>query len=302
MRRGRITHSSSLGYEVYLESGEVIRAKRRKGRDTRDGLPMIGDLVEIDDSDQIVRFLPRTSVMERPRVANIDQVAVTISAKQPDFSSFLLDKYLTAAISSNIPAFIIVTKWDLLNPQEQATCRTRLAWYEKLGYRVFTMGRECEEELPALVEKVEGKISAFMGQTGVGKSSLSNEIDPEFKRPVGRFDEQMGRGMHQTKEVILIPFAHGFLADTPGFSDFRLTLDQSELAHDFPGFFNLAYACRFRDCLHRNEPGCAVSEAVANGLICPDSYQNYLKLLSEANAPRGWEKRSSHSSRPGKEK
>ncbi len=297
MRRGRITHSSSLGYEVYLDDGSVIRAKRRKGRDVKDGLPMIGDIVIVDDQDQIDSFLPRTRVLARPRVANLDQVAVTVAARQPDLSTFLLDKYLTATSAAEAPAFIIVTKWDLLDEAGRQSCDRRLRAYEKLGYSVYRVGRGIEGDLPALREKVQGKVTAFMGQTGVGKSSLANLIDPTFNRPIGRFDESMGRGVHQTKEVVLFPFAGGFLADTPGFSDFRLALTKEALAENFPGYADYAPQCRFKGCLHNGILGCAIERAIAAGELAQESHQNYLKLMGELAEESSRERRSSHSSR-----
>ena len=297
MRRGRITGSSSLGYQVYLDDGSIVRGMRRKGRDVKDGLPMIGDVVLLDDQDQIVSFLPRTSVLDRPRVANLDQAAVTISAKQPDLSTFLLDKYLSACIGAEIPSFIVVTKWDLLTAEERNSYDHRLDWYRALGYSLYRIGLGETEDLEALRSKVEWKVTAFMGQTGVGKSSLANAIDPSFNRPIGRFDSTMGRGTHQTKEVVLFPFAGGFLADTPGFSDFRLSLKPEQLSEDFPGFGDFYSLCRFKGCLHNHIVGCAVEKAVKEGKLSEDSYQNYLKLLQDAMGQSRKEKKSSHSSR-----
>lgn len=301
-RIGKILLSSSLGYTVHLNDGTEVLAKRRKGRDIKDGTPMIGDDVELDEMGQIQRFLPRKSVLTRPRMANLDQAAVLISAKQPDFSSFLLDKYLTQATQSQVPAFIVVTKCDLLKtPAEQAGLDKALAWYRALGYSVFESRSGEFKDKEALLSKLRGKVTAFMGQTGVGKSTLSNALDPNWKRAIGRFDDTMGRGKHQTKEVALIPFLGGYIADTPGFSDFRLDLSEADLAEDFPGYLEISRKCRFKGCLHDNVKGCAVIAGVSDGTLSPDSYQNYLKLLGEAKAEKGREKKSSHMSY-GKEK
>lgn len=297
MRKGKIISSSSLGYGVCLEDGSVIQAKRRKGKDIKDGLPMIGDDVILDSSDQVERYLPRRTVLERPRVANLEVAAVVIAARQPDFSDFLLDKYLSACAFSSVPALIVVTKWDLADKAWREKLSQRLSWYEKLGYTVCRIGAGEDSDLDLLRSKIRGKTTAFIGQTGVGKSSLANRLDPSFNRPVGRYDQTMGRGTHQTKEVVIFPFLDGFLADTPGFSDFRLSLNPENLAVDFPGFGDLYDQCRFKGCLHNHIKDCAVEKAVAEGRLSPDSYQNYLKLLDEAAENSRKEKKSSHSSR-----
>lgn len=287
MRTGTLIRSSSLGYDVALDSGETIQAKRRRRGDIREGLPVIGDRVEVDEQGMVARILPRRKLLERPRVANLDQVAVTVSAAQPKLSLFLLDKYLTACLYADIPSFIIITKWDLLSPEEEKACWEALEPYSRLGYRVFITRGEDDDDIASLREMMAGKISAFMGQTGVGKSSLANLIDPSFDRPIGRYVPSKGRGVHQTKEVVLFRFAGGFLADTPGFSDFQLTLDREELAVDFPGYGDYWGKCRFRGCLHNGIVGCAVEEAVARGELSAVSHENYLKLFSEC-PDAGW--------------
>ena len=288
MRIGTLVRSSSLGYDVALDDGEDIRAQRRRRGDIREGLPVIGDRVEIDDQGLISRILPRTRLLTRPRIANLDQVAVTVSAREPHLSLFLLDKYLTACSHAEIPALIIVSKWDLLSPEEIPATDISLRPYESLGYRVYRTGGRDDPELERIRALMAGKISAFMGQTGVGKSSLANLIDPLFDRPIGRFDSSMGRGIHQTKEVVLFRFAGGFLADTPGFSDFQLNLTRGQLAIDFPGYSDYQGECQFRGCLHNGIRGCAIEKAVKEGKLSPASYENYLKLFQEC-PPDSWE-------------
>lgn len=288
--------SSSLGFTIQCEDGKLLVCQRRKSDEHLNGTPIIGDIVTIDDSNQVCGFLPRKNLMLRPRIANVDQAGVIISCKEPSFQSFLLDKYLTATLESNVPAFIIITKWDLLKEAEIKTLNERLEAYEKLGYTIYRIGKNHLEDIELLKEKLSHKVSFFMGQTGVGKSTLMNLLDPQFERKIGDYEAKFGRGQHKTKEVALFKFLDGFLADTPGFSDFQLTLPKEELAIAFPGYQNFYLSCKFKGCLHNGIKGCAVEKAVEEGLLSKDSYGNYLTLLSEANTPLGFEKKSSHDS------
>ena len=120
-----------------------------------------------------------------------------------------------------------------------------------------------------------------MGQSGVGKSSLLNAIDPNFTREIGEYSEALGRGKHKTKEVVLLPYLNGYIADTPGFSSLELNLSKLEIAHYFPGFKDLYLSCFYSNCLHLNEKECKVTEAVKEGNIPSIAYESYIKLLSE---------------------
>jgi len=280
--RGKILQSSSLGFIVKLDNGEIIVAKTRKGREyTHGDYFIIGDNVLLDSSNQIKELIPRNNLMQRPRIANIDQAGIIISAKEPDFKSYLLDKFLTAAFHSNIPAFIIISKMDLLSNEERNNIIKRLDWYRKLDYKIYLIGKEIEDDTLSLKELLSNKTSFVMGQTGVGKSSLINKLDSKFTRSIGNYNKNYGRGQHKTKEVILLPFLDGYIADTPGFSGFDLNLTKKELALEFPGYQNYAHQCKFLDCLHNSIKGCAIEQAVENNELSRDSYNNYLKLLFE---------------------
>lgn len=231
--------------------------------------------------------------MMRPRVANIDMAGVIVSAKEPSFSTFLLDKYLTSCSQGNVPSFIIISKWDIASNDEKSKINILLKYYEKLGYSIFKTSKNNPDEDEKIRKKVKGKVSIFMGQTGVGKSSLINRLDQNFNRAIGN-EVVLGRGEHKTKEVAFLPFLGGYLGDTPGFSDFSLTLSKDQLALDFPGFFDYSQECKFKGCLHNNIKGCAVQQAVNDGNLSLDSYNNYLKLLEEASSDNGFEKKSSH--------
>lgn len=290
---GKVLLSTSLGYRVHLTDGSEILASRRKNLDIKKGSIIIGDMVELDDDGLIADILPRTNMLTRPRVTNLDQAGVIISAMEPSFSSFLLDKYLSSCCEGNVPAFIIVSKWDLTSQKDKDLIDSILKYYERLGYSIYRTSKENKGEDDRLKEKLVGKVSIFMGQTGVGKSSLINRLDSNFKREIGE-EVVQGRGMHKTKEVAFLPFLGGYLGDTPGFSDFSLTLTKEQLALDFPGFFEHAQNCKFKGCLHNSIKGCAVKEAVNDDVLSRESYSNYLRLLDEATEDKGFEKKSSH--------
>lgn len=292
-RKGRILRSTSQGYLVHLEDGSSQVAMRRKNLDVKKGLIWIGDEVTLDGQGQIADILPRKNFLSRPRACNLDMAGVIVSAKEPSFSSFLLDKYLTSCAIGSVPSYVILSKCDLLSEEELSSLRARMCLYEKIGYSVFFTGIDRPKEDRKIEAKIAGKVSVFMGQTGVGKSSLINRLDASFHRPIGAAVIQ-GRGAHQTKEVAFLPFLGGYLGDTPGFSDFSLSSTKGELSEDFPGFAQYSKGCRFKGCYHDGIKGCAVEEAVKEGSLSLDSYRNYRRLLSEAEEERGYERRSTH--------
>lgn len=290
---GKVLLSTSLGFQVHFASGREVIAPRRKNLDVKKGNIIIGDEVILDEDNQIKDILPRKNSLDRPRVVNLDMAGVLVSAKKPDFTFFLLDKYLTACLKGNVPSFIVVSKWDLASPSEKAKITKALKFYEDLGYSTYKVGLDTPIEDEKIRQKVKGKISILMGQTGVGKSSLINRLDKDFKRPVGN-EVILGRGEHKTKEVAFLPFLGGYLGDTPGFSDFLLDLTKEELALDFPGYFDYAQECKFKGCLHNGIKGCKVEEAVKAKKLSEESYSNYLRLLKETSQDKGFEKKSTH--------
>lgn len=292
---GKILRSTSEGYQIFVEGRGIVTANRRKGKEPLHGIPLIGDIAILDDDGLVKDIEPRHGLLTRPRVANVDQAGVLVSALNPPFSSFLLDKYLTGCHHMSVPAFIVITKWDLLDGEGVKRLTMRLEWYRKLGYKVFEAGLDPNWKYQPSRDMFRGKTTILMGQTGVGKSTLANRLEPEFKQKIGTVDEGMGRGRHQTKEVVLYPFASGFLGDTPGFSDFELDIPKPDLAVEFPGFDGFAYSCKFKGCLHNGIKGCAVAKAVKDGKLSQDSYDNYLRLLAMSDDKKGYEKKTTHS-------
>ncbi|MDD6302084.1 MAG: ribosome small subunit-dependent GTPase A [Bacillales bacterium] len=276
---GRIISTVGGVYKVLLEDGRIFDCTPRGiFRHHKKNL-LVGDFVSISIEDkQINEIKERNNSLIRPRIANLDYGIIVISLKNPDFSSYLLDKFLTLLNMSNVTPLIVLTKVDLL--EERGLELTIKNNYEKIGIKTIVYSKRTLEGLEDIKETIKGKVIAFMGQTGVGKSSLINQIDPDFVRAIGEYSIGQGRGKHQTKEVIILPYENGLIADTPGFSSLELPLFKEELATYFPGFSSLG-ECKFNNCLHITESGCKVKEALIQNKLVKENYDNYVALSKE---------------------
>lgn len=238
---------------------------------------VVGDFVEVDlNKMTICDIYPRTNELIRPRIANIDLALVIVSLKDPDFASLLLDKFLAMLHYCNIPPFIIFTKSDLVEDKNRILGIQKQ--YEQIGIPSIVFSKRTLEGLEEIKKVVMNKTIALMGQTGVGKSSLINQIDQDFDRQIGEYSISLGRGKHQTKEVILLQYELGYLADTPGFSSLELECFKEEFAIHFPGFEKLLDGCKFNNCLHISEKECGIKKAVENHEYPSENYSNYLYI------------------------
>ena len=245
----------------------------------------VGDDVEFDEGNRTINEIkPRKNSLIRPRCSNIDQLIITMSVVEPDLQYELLYKFLTYANMNDIPAKVIFTKVDLLKNHEELDELTKEL--ELLGYSIHQIGKDDQKGLDEIKESLKGKISIIMGQTGVGKSSLINLIDPKYERLIGEYSEALGRGKHQTKEVLLLPFENGYIGDTPGFSSLELNLTKEDLRKFFPGYYEFYTECFFSDCLHQNEKECRVKQEIEKGKLSKIAYEIYLKLLENATISR----------------
>lgn len=293
-----VLSSSSKGYQLYEEvSKEISFHPHRKKISFKDEKILIGDRIYLDEQGFISKVKERVNLLKRPRLANVDSVFVLVSCVQPDFSSYLLDKFLSLIHFSAIQASIVLTKFDLVKDEcERLKLKNRLEEYKKIGYRVYFVNTHDATafDFPTLIRDIQQKTVAFVGQTGVGKSSLLNSIDANFTRKVDSLYVISGRGRHTTKEVVLLPYEHGFLFDTPGFSALELTeMKRKDLSVHFPGYEKYIGQCFFTDCLHEeNSKGCKVIEDLGKGLS-EDSYLNYLKILEEVKENEKWKKKLS---------
>lgn len=228
-------------------------------------------------------MLPRTNSLVRPPIANIDQAIVATAVKEPDFSSNLLDRQLLALEVAGIEPVIYFTKTDLLSEDELAQFKTIAAGYRQVGYEVVLPASAFStDSLTAIKALLAGKENVIMGQTGAGKSTLLNHITPQLELETGEISAALHRGKHTTRKVALLKVGDGLVADTPGFSSYDpIELDARELGQYFPEFKRASIHCRFRGCVHVNEPDCEVKREVETGEIMQFRYDNYLQIYTE---------------------
>ncbi len=296
---GVVLAREGSSYLVATPAG-TVRAILR-GRMKRD-MPrvVVGDRVQLDPEAEgqthgIVAVEPRHSLLERrdplgrgerPIVANVDLVLVVSATANPEPLPHLIDRLLVIAEVNELPAAVVLNKTDLA---PAAALATR---FENAGYTVFLTSVETGEGLDRLRAQLAGRASVITGPSGAGKSRLVNAIQPGFDLRVGAVSERVGRGRQTTVSAVMVPLdAGGFLVDTPGFSEVGIWgVPPRELARCFPDLVPWLDRCRFPDCLHRGEPGCAVQAAVEEGRIAEGRYGSYLQLLLELeSAPREWE-------------
>ena len=239
----------------------------------------VGDNVSFDENELVINeILERKNELIRPRSANVDLLLITMSVVEPELSPELLYKFLTYANMNGVEAKVLFTKLDLL--KDKSELNKLISDLNKLDIEVFTVSKDDESAIYKLKEVLKDKTTIVMGQTGVGKSSFINLLDEKFDRKIGSFSVALGRGKHQTKEVLLLPFNGGFVGDTPGFSSLDLELFKEDLAQFFPGYQKYYTKCYFSNCLHQNEKQCKIKEEIISGNLSKEAYEIYLKLLS----------------------
>lgn len=280
MNKGRIISIVSNQVKVKLETNEVVDAIIM-GKVRLDKAPIVGDIVlveQVEDRIGIQEICPRVNQLQRPLLANIDQVFVLMSTRKPDFSSLLADRMLAQVMLTNIHPIIVFTKMDKIEDPNDPIYNY-IEDYKKSGYDVILVDKE--NDLSPLVSLLKDKISVLSGNSGVGKSTLLNRLDPSLQIRTQEVSKALNRGKHTTTQSTLHPVAGGYLADTPGFSTISFEqVSKQELSQsilDFQSHLN----CKFRDCLHQSEPGCEVKLGVSNNEISTIRYENYLKILQE---------------------
>ncbi|SEM74946.1 ribosome biogenesis GTPase [Terribacillus saccharophilus] len=286
MPSGKIMKALSGFYYVLTEDGETYQCRGRGVFRKQKITPLVGDQVEFEAETKQEGYVldvgPRKNELVRPPIANIDQAIIVTSAAQPDFSTALLDRFLVLVESKAIEPVIFITKMDMLSANQLARIEAFKKDYQQIGYSVEMLSSKEETNLEQVQLHMKDKISVIAGQSGVGKSSMLNAIDPRLDLETNEISESLGRGRHTTRHVELIPIGGGLVADTPGFSSLEFTeLEAEELPSCFPEFREREDDCKFRGCMHHKEPKCAVKDAVESGEIPEYRYTHYLQFLEE---------------------
>lgn len=288
-KTGRILRAISGFYEVHTDAGIVTC--RGRGALRRSGSPLTGDMVEITvehGKGMIEKILPRRNCFVRPAVANIDALVVFASNVNPVTEPFLIDRVAAIAGDQEVPVILCVNKCDM----DPAADLRRI--YENAGFPVIRASAQTGEGVEQLRQLLRGKLTAFTGNSGVGKSSMLNCLAPELALPTGEVSEKLGRGRHTTRHVELYRLEEDtYVADTPGFSSFDTdqmeVLLKENLQYAFSDFAPFLGNCRFPDCSHRAEPNCCVRAAAEDGRIEPSRYASYLRLYEKSAQIKEWE-------------
>lgn len=289
---GIIMKALSGFYYVDPGDGSLIACRARGKFRHKNITPLVGDRVEITRLDEgtgmVDEILPRKNEFVRPAVANIDQLVMIVAKATPVTDPFLIDRMTSLAEGKNCESIICINKCDLERADELYEI------YAACGFTTVRVSAETGEGIELLRAHIAGKVSAFTGNSGVGKSSILNALEPDFSLSVGQVSEKLGRGRHTTRHVELFRLKNGaVVADTPGFSSFDT--DQTEirkkdmLAHTFREFRPYLEQCRFVGCSHVKEKGCAVRDAVKQGVIPASRHASYVRLYDQAKVYKEWE-------------
>lgn len=273
-KTGKIIKLISNDYSVLFEN-QVYVCKSRGNFRYQGFKPLVGDNVEFDSDNKIImNILKRKNELVRPPVANIDQ-ALIVTNVYPSFSSNLLDKLINIIEFNNIEPIICFTKLDLVDDAIKKEIDEVISYYKKIGYRVF-INTEVEE----LKSIFKDKITVFTGQTGAGKSTLINKLNPNLNLKTDEISKALGRGKHTTRHVELINVLGGFIADTPGFSDVSfIGMSREDIRDNFIEFNSYRDKCKYKDCMHDKENECEIKNRVNSNDILKSRYENYIKFI-----------------------
>lgn len=309
--KGTIIKSTGSWYWLKNEQGEVVQA-RIKGKFRIDGKKLtnpvaVGDLVEFgiekneDGHGMIKKIFPRQNYIIRQSphkrlhlhllAANIDQAILFVTIKNPNLKQGFIDRFLLMTAPFDIPTYIVVNKADVYDAEDLEIFEHLKSIYEKIGYHVILISALNGTNIKTLETVLKDKISLVSGHSGVGKSTLINALQPQLDLRTQDISDYSGKGQHTTTfaEMHDLTFG-GSIIDTPGIKSLAFNhLTEEDIAHNFLEFFETSKDCRFNDCLHINEPHCAVKKGVENGTISPLRYDNYLQLIEEIRNQNYWE-------------
>lgn len=280
-----------IGGFYYVEAADRIYECKARGIFRKDGItPLAGDHVKItvrtDDENTIEEILPRTSVLARPPVANADRLIVIASVDSPKTSTLIIDKMTVTAKLKEIETAIVITKTDLGDASDLIDI------YKKSGFTTFYFSSKDGGQINEIKEYLKGHISVLAGNSGVGKSTLLNYIDPAIKQETDEISMKLGRGKHTTRTSELFKTSGGYIVDTPGFTSLDFQKDaeifSDDLQYCFKEFLPKISKCKFSSCTHLQDKGCAIVDAVEKGIICQSRYQSYVSIYNEIKDLRIW--------------
>lgn len=282
-----------IGGFYYVESADIVyECKARGSFRNQKVTPLVGDNVEFSVNENaentIDAICPRKNELVRPPLANLDTLFIVSSVTDPKINTLIIDKLTAIAEHKNIEPVIVITKTDL-----DPSYTKYKEIYEKSGFTVIACNNITGEGCDTVKSMLNGKISAFTGNTGVGKSSILNALFPHLELPTGETSKKLGRGRHTTRHCELFKVEGGYIADTPGFSSLDFERCEKILKDDLPycfrDFRDYLGECKFNSCSHINDKGCAVVQAVKNGIICDSRHNSYISMYNDVKDIKEWE-------------
>lgn len=286
--KGRITKLVSGVYTVYSEETNQYYDLKPLGIFRhREIQPKVGDRVEFVDTS-IVSVEKRINSLIRPAICNIEQAFVVTSIKEPELNLNLLDRFLVILEYNDIKPILLFSKADLVSAEETPRYQKIIDYYKKLGYQTLITTTK-NLQIAEIKKMINGHVSVITGDSGAGKSSLLNVIDPSVNFKTNEISKALNRGKHTTRHVELIRIGDGWIADTPGFGNLEfIGMSEQDLSHSMVEIFSRSSSCKYNGCLHEKEPKCSVKEAVINGEILESRYKNYCSFLEETRKSRKW--------------